>query len=101
MKTTIRNVICIIAFTTLPAICQFASMHAQEFVKSDFMVSDLTDFNYQAPQLSVSKTGDMVVVWETTGSGGIWFKTISSLGAQVSEKKLRAPLKTSFFNLNT
>ena len=36
MKTTIRNVICIIAFTILPAICQIASMDAQEFVKSDF-----------------------------------------------------------------
>jgi hypothetical protein len=69
-------------------------MHAQEFVKSDFMVSDLTDFNYQAPQLSVSKTGDMVVVWETTGSGGIWFKTISSLGTQLSEKKL---IKSPFY----
>jgi len=96
MKTTIRNVICIIAFTTLPAICQFASMHAQEFVKSDFMVSDLTGLNYRAPQLSVSKKGDMVVVWETTGSGGgIWFKTISSLGTQLSEQKL---VKSPFYH---
>ena len=99
MKTTIRNVICIIAFTTLPAICQFAIINAQEFVKSDFMVSDLTGLNYQAPQLSVSKTGDMVVVWETTGSGGgIWFKTISSLGTQLSEQKL---VKSPFYHYAT
>ena len=96
MKTTIRNVICIIACTTLPAICQFASMHAQEFVKSDFMVSDLTGLNYRAPQLSVSKSGDMVVVWEKTGSGeGILFKTISSLGTLISEQKL---VKSPFYH---
>jgi hypothetical protein len=58
------------------------------------MVSDLTGFNYQSPQFSVSKSGDMVVVWESTGSGGIWFKTISSLGTQLSEQKL---IKSPFY----
>ncbi len=30
----------------------------------------------------------MVIVWETVGSGGIWFKTISSMGNLLSEPKL-------------
>ncbi|MCK4854665.1 MAG: T9SS type A sorting domain-containing protein [Bacteroidales bacterium] len=94
MKTTIRNVICIIAFTTLPAICQFAIVHAQEYVKADFVVSDSTPDNYTSSQLSVSNTGDMVVVWETVGKGGIWFKTISSFGTILSDQK---PIKVPFY----
>jgi len=88
MKINIRNVICIIAIATLTALCQNAFLHAQDYVKSDFRVSDLSDFIYYANQLSVSNTGDMVVVWETTGSGEVSFKTITSQGSQLSEQKL-------------
>ena len=88
MKINTRIVICIIAFTLLPALYQIASLHAQDYVKTDFRVSDLNDFNYYANQLSVSNRGDMVVVWETTGSGEVSFKTITSQGSQLSEQKL-------------
>lgn len=88
MKKIIINLICVIAFTTLLAINQFSSVFAQEFVKSDFMVSDLSDYFYKSPQLSVNEMGEMVVVWETIGTGSIWFKTVSSLGTQLGEEKL-------------
>jgi len=87
MKTAMGNVIRATAFAMLLAISQLAMVHAQEFIKSDFQVSDSTGYNYRSPQLSVSNTGDMVVVWETTGSGGIWLKTISSQGTLLSEQK--------------
>ncbi len=88
MKTILRIFVCIIGWTILPSLIQFSLVSAQEFVKPDFMVSDLTDFFYERPQLSISETSDMVIVWETVGSGGIWFKTISSMGNLLSEPKL-------------
>jgi hypothetical protein len=92
MEKIIRNLVYIIAFTTLLAVNQFSSILAQEFVKSDFLVSDLSDNIYTTPRLSVSNTGDMVVVWETAGSGGIWFKTISSHGTLISgQKRVKSP----------
>ncbi|MEN8227585.1 MAG: T9SS type A sorting domain-containing protein [Bacteroidota bacterium] len=77
-----------IAMTILLGTAHESSVAAQEYVKPDFMVSDVTDYYYKLPQLSVSKAGDMVVVWETTGAGDIWFKTIASLGEQISEQQL-------------
>lgn len=56
------------------------SLPAQEYIKSDFQVSDESDYYYQGPQLSVSKSGEMAVVWETVGSGDIFFKLVSMLG---------------------
>ncbi len=97
MKTTIRNFFSIIAFSTIPAICQIASLHAQEYVKADFVVSDSTGYSYKMPHLSVSNTGEMVVVWETVGSKGIWFKTISSIGTILSDQKpVKAPFSHAF-----
>ncbi len=88
MKMTTRNLVCFIIVAILPAMIHSPNVIAQEYVKSDFLVSDITDFNYKAPQLSVSKTGNMVVVWETVGTGQIWFKKISSQGTILSEKKM-------------
>ncbi|MCP4314113.1 MAG: T9SS type A sorting domain-containing protein [Bacteroidetes bacterium] len=88
MKTGLRIFVCIIGWMILPSLIQFSLVSAQEFVKPDFMVSDLTDFFYERPQLSISETSDMVIVWETVGSGGIWFKTISSMGNLLSEAQL-------------
>ena len=88
MKKIIRNLVCVIAFTTLLPINQFSSVFAQDYVKTDFMVSDLSDFNYYANQLSVSNRGEMIVVWETTGLGEISFKTMTSQGSKLSAQKL-------------
>jgi len=60
-----------------------SNLSSQEFVKSDFAVSDESEYLYEAPELSVNNAGDMVVVWETSGSGDIWFRIISSSGEQM------------------
>jgi len=76
------------AWMFVPAMIQSSLVQAQDYVKSDFQISDLSDYFYKGPQLSLNEHGDMVVVWETTGIGSIWFKTISSQGTQLSEQKL-------------
>ena len=88
MKTTFRLLAWVLVWTVLPAMIQGSKVTAQDYVKSDFMVSDLSDYFYKSPQLSVNENGEMVVVWETTGTGSIWFKTISSLGNQLGEETL-------------
>ena len=58
-------------------------LSAQDYIKSDFMVSDQSGFFYESPELSVNNAGDLVVIWETTGVGDIRFRTISSSGDQM------------------
>ena len=87
MKLPLRNIALTVAIPLLTVYCQKTSLHAQDYVKPDFMVSDSTGYDYDSPELSVSNAGDMVVVWENTGGGGIWFKTISALGTVLSEQK--------------
>ena len=60
------------------ALIQFSRTQAQQIIKADFMVSDITGYLVTSPQLSVSQIGNMVVAWETVGSGGIWVKMVSS-----------------------
>jgi len=69
------------------AISSLSVSFAQDYVKSDFAVSDASDYNYHGAQLSVSNAGDMVVVWETSGEGDIYLKTILSLGEILGDQK--------------
>ena len=88
MKTAIRLLVSVMVWMLVPAMIQSSQVKSQDYVKSDFRVSEISDFFYKGPHLSVNSAGEMVVVWETTGSGNIWFKTISSRGAVISEQKL-------------
>jgi len=90
-----------VAMTAIGVFFQNIAAVAQEYVRSDFWLSDSSDFNYQASQLSVSNTGNMVVAWETTGSGGdVQFKTISDKGTQMSEQKsVKSPFSLDVIRL--
>jgi hypothetical protein len=88
------------AISALSVFCQIATVQAQEFVKSDFWVSDSSGYNYHASQLSVSNSGDMVVAWETTGGGDILFKSISGQGTQLGDQKsVKSPYSLSVIRL--
>jgi hypothetical protein len=82
-------------FTLILAANSFSDAVAQQYVKSDFRVSDATGYLYEAVRLSVNKSGDMAAVWETAGSGDIWLKTISSKGEVLSSQiSVDAPYST-------
>ena len=96
MKTVYRFTLGFMLFAFVLAFIPVADLGAQQYVKSDFRVSDASAFNYQAVQLSVSNNGDMAAVWETSGSGDIWLKTISSKGELLSSQiAVDAPNSTS------
>jgi len=88
MKATTRlfcyKILCAVLLALLPVSISFA----QVYVKSDFAVSAPADNNYTSPQLSVNSSGDMVVVLETSGSGDIWFRSVSSKGEVLGDQKL-------------
>ena len=97
MKAFSKLSFCTLLILALHAISPFSIISAQEYVKSDFAVSDPSDNNYHAAQLSVSNAGDMVVVWETTGNGDINLKTISSKGELMGvQKEVATPNSTMF-----
>lgn len=57
---------------------------AQDYVKSDFQVSDPSPYYYQEVRMSVSDTGQMFITWGQAGRGQIHYKTVSSDGMQLS-----------------
>ncbi len=92
MKKTLQHHIGILLITVLPLTLPVSSLRSQDYVRPDFRVSDSTGYDYNAPSLSVSLAGDMAVAWETTGDGGIWLKTVTSLGTVLREqKRVRSP----------
>ena len=80
MKVTTRLICDKILCAVLLALLSVSISFAQVYVKSDFAVSAPSDVNYVSPQLSVNNNGKMVIVWETSGSGDIWFRSVSSKG---------------------
>ena len=88
MKATTRLFCYKILCAVLLALLHVSISFAQVYVKSDFAVSAPADNNYTSTQLSVNGSGDMVVVWETSGSGDIWFRSVSSKGEVLGDQKL-------------
>ena len=88
MKATTRLFCYKILCAVLLALLHVSISFAQVYVKSDFAVSAPADNNYTSPQLSVNGSGDMVVVWETSGSGVIRFRSVSSKGEVLGDQKL-------------
>jgi len=88
MKPTTRlicyKLLCVALLALLPISISFG----QVYVKSDFLVSDPSDYTYNSTQISVNNNGDMIVVWGTSGVGDIWLRNVSSkgevLGGQVT-----------------
>jgi len=80
MKATTRVICNKLLFAVFLALLPVSVTFGQVYVKSDFAVSAPAGFNYASPQLSVNNNGEMVVVWETSGSGDIWFRSVSSKG---------------------
>jgi hypothetical protein len=60
------------------------AVSAQDYVKSDFQVSDTSPYNYREVRMSVSGTGQMFISWGVAGRGQIQYKTISSEGTLLS-----------------
>jgi hypothetical protein len=86
MKTTTRLTCSRLLYAVLLALLPFSISFAQVYVKSDFAVSAPASSNYVSPQLSVNSNGDMVVVWETSGSGDILFRSVSSKGEVLGDQ---------------
>jgi len=81
MKSRSRSYLRTLLFLT--SLFMTCIAYSQVYVKSDFQVSDFTGYIYTDAELSVSNTGEMVVVWETAGLGDIHFRIVSSLGEQL------------------
>ena len=64
--------------------CLISAVSAQDYVKSDFQVSDVSQYNYQEVRISVSDSGQMFITWGTAGRGPILYKTVSSDGTLLS-----------------
>ena len=88
MKSIARPFMLMLALTLLPATSKFIPLYSQDYVTPDFRVSDSSGYNYQTPQLSVSLSGDMAVIWETSGGGRLPLKTIHEQGTTMSDEQL-------------
>lgn len=61
-----------------------SAVSAQDYVKSDFQVSDESHLYYQEVRMSVSDTNQMFITWGKAGRGPIQYKTVSSKGTLLS-----------------
>ena len=61
-----------------------SAVSAQDYVKSDFQVSDASPYNYLEVRMSVSDPGQMFISWGVAGRGPIQYKTVSSQGTLLS-----------------
>lgn len=93
MNTVFRKFINIILSILTIVFLQITIVDAQEFVKSDFPVSNISSNNFPKAELSVNTSGNIIVIWENVGFGGLWFKEISSLGTVIGDKnEISAPI---------
>jgi len=96
MKTAFRFIRGFIYFSLILALIPLTDLTAQQYVKSDFRVSDATGFSSSAVRISVSNSGEMAVVWESSGNENILLKTIASKGDLISSQiAVDAPNSTS------
>jgi hypothetical protein len=87
-QLTFRNLVWIMTFAALSLCGRTTPVLAQEYVKSDFQVSDSSGYIYQGVELSVSHTGDMVIAWGMSGRGDIWLRTMAPPGYQPGEQRM-------------
>ena len=80
-KETIRKMLSVAFVFSL-----ISAVSAQDYVKSDFQVSDASIYYYQEVRMSVSDAGQMFISWGLAGDGPIQFKTVSSEGTLFSEQ---------------
>ena len=96
MKTAFRFIRGFISFSLILALIPLTDLAAQQYVKSDFRVSDATGYSSSAVRMSVSNNGEMAVVWESSGNENILLKTIASRGELLSSQiAVDAPYTTS------
>jgi len=77
-KTNQKTALMVVVFSLI------STVSAQEYVKSDFQVSDPSPYYYQEVRMSVSDTGQMFITWGVAGRGQIQYKTVSSEGMLIS-----------------
>lgn len=73
-------------FSVAFIICLVSATSAQDYVKSDFQVSDSDEFYAQDLRMSASQGGEMFLSWGIAGQGELQYKAVSSQGMLISDQ---------------